>query len=457
MKTTLTRESPTTVRLEIEATEEDLAPATDRAFAKLSRDIKVPWFRKGHVPAKIIEARLGKAAVREVALQEAIPLLYAQAVVSEELEPVAPPKIEVTSPDDAAGIALDVTIEVRPEITLPDYNHLPVNKPPATVTDDEVEDQLVRMQDRFATLETVPRAASSGDYILMNLRTYQHDTTIEAATGSDILYELGAGGFTPDLDANLEGKKAGDIVKFNTTLPEGPGEFAGQEVSCEALVKEVRVKQLPVLDDEFAKTASEFDTLDELRGDLRTKLSEIKRAGVEGQVRDRVLESLVGLSDFEVPNALIEEEYSFRLQRFADQLRAAGMTVDDYLQQTGQEESQVEQDLRVQSERNVRAQLLLEEIGKAEKLEASDAEVATEIARHAQALRADAAELRKQLESKGRLGALAGDIIRRKALDFVVGKADVTYEDARDAETAHEVPHDVEATGSGQTETPSHG
>jgi trigger factor len=444
MKTTLTRESATTVRLAIEATEEDLAPATDRAFKKLGREIKVPGFRKGHVPAKVIEARLGRQAIREVALQEAIPLLYAQAVVEEQLEPVAPPKIEVTSPDDAAGISMDVTIEVRPEIALPDYAGIAVNRPPATVTDEEVEDQLQRLRERFAQLETVSRNAVKGDYVLMNLRTYRHDTTIEQATGSDLLYELGSGGLTPDLDANLEGKRAGEIVKFNTTLPEGQGEYAGQEVSCEVLVKEVRAKQLPDLDDELAKTASEFDTLDELRNDVREKLGAIKRSAVDGEVRNRVLETLVNAAEFEVPNALVEEEYTFRLQRFSEQLRAAGLSVDDYLQQTEQTEEQVESDLRVQAERNVRAQLLLEELGKKEGLTASDAELDEEIARHAAALNAEAAELRKQLESKGRLGALAGDIIRRKALDFVVERADVTYEDSNEA------PEEAEAR---QTET----
>ena len=429
MKTTLTRESPTTVRLSIEATEEDLAPATTRAFAKLGREVKVPGFRKGHVPAKVIEARLGKAAVREVALQEAIPQLYAQAVVDEKLEPIAPPRIEVTN-DDGDGLALDVMIEVRPEIALPDTEGIVVSRPSSQVTDDEVTDQLERMQDRFATLETVPRQAHAGDYVLMNLRTYVNETTIDAASGTDLLYEVGSGGFVAELDPNLEGKQAGDVIQFNTTLPEGAGgDYAGKEVSCQVLVKEVRVKKLAALDDEFATTASEFDTLDELKADLREKLGAIKAASAEAEVRNRVLETLVDSANFEVPAALVDEEYGYRVQRFAEQVRAAGMTIDEYLKQTDQTEEKVESDIRTQAERNVRAQLLLEEIGKAQGFEVSGDEIEQEISRHAQALRTDADELRKQLESKGRVGALAGDIIRRKALDFVVQQADVRYED----------------------------
>jgi trigger factor len=436
MKTTLTRESPTTVRLSIEATEEDLAPATTRAFAKLGREIKVPGFRKGHVPARVIEARLGKAAVREVALQEAIPQLYAQAVVDEDIAPVAPPRIEVAS-DGEQGVVLDVTIEIRPEIELPDTAGIVVNRPSARVSDQEVEQQLERMQERFATLETVPRQAHAGDYALMNLRTYINDQTVEAASGSDLLYEVGSGGFVAELDANLDGKQAGDVIQFNTTLPEAAGgEYAGKEVSCQVLVKEVRVKKLPPLDDEFAKTASEFDTLDGLRADLREKLGAIKEASAEGEVRARVLETLVDSAHFEVPSALVDEEFSFRLQRFGEQVRAAGMTIDQYLTQTDQTEEKVESDLRAQAERNVRAQLLLEEIGKAQGLQASDAEVEEEIGRHAEALRTEADDLRKQLQSKGRVSALAGDIIRRKALDFVVAQADVRYEDPEEQAAA---------------------
>jgi trigger factor len=195
------------------------------------------------------------------------------------------------------------------------------------------------------------------------------------------------------------------------------------------LVKEVRVKNLPAIDDEFATTASEFDTLDELKSDLREKLGAIKGASAEAEVRNRVLETLVDSANFELPSALVDEEYAYRVQRFAEQVRAAGMTIDEYLKQTDQTEEKVESDIRTQAERNVRAQLLLEEIGKAQGFEVSADEIEQEIARHAQALRTDADELRKQLESKGRVGALAGDIIRRKALDFVVQQADVRYED----------------------------
>lgn len=446
MKTTLIRESSTIVRLTVEASEDELAPATDRAFRRLAAEMKVPGFRKGKVPPKVIEARLGREAVREAALREAIPMLYAQAVVEENVDPISSPQIEVTSGAEDGGITFDAMIEVRPAISLPEYTGLVVSRPSSGVADTEVEEQLKRLQERFASLDTVPRGASKGDYVLMNLRTYVHDKTIEGATGSDLLYEVGSGGFAPELDAQLEGRRAGEIVKFNTTMPaEAGGEQAGREVSCEVLVKEVRVKVLPSLDDEFAKTASEYDTLDELRADLREKITELKRVVADGEVRSRVLETLVTAADFEVPSSLIEEEFAFRLQRFSDQLRSAGVEVDEYLQQTGQSEEQVEGDLRVQAERNVKAQLLLEEIGKAERLEASDEEVADEIRRHSEALRAEADELRKQLESKGRLDALRGDIIRRKALDFVTERADIKFED----------PTDAPGAGMRQSEQPS--
>ncbi len=436
MKTTLAREGSTTIRLSVEATAEEIAPATDVAFRKLAREVNVPGFRKGKAPRQVLAARLGKEAVREAALQEAIPMLYAQAVVEEHLEPVAPPKIEVTSADGDEGVSFEALLEVRPEIRLPDYAGVVVSKPSSAATGEEIDEQLKRMQDRFATLETVSRPATGGSYVLMNLTSTIHGEAIEAATGTDLLIEVGSGAFVPQLDEKLEGAKAGDVLKFNAVLPEGIGEHGGREVSCQVLVKEVRAKILPTIDDEFAKTASEYDTLDELREDLRKRLAQIKAATADAEVRSRVLETLVDTTDFDVPESLVEEEFAFRLQRFSDRLRTSGIGVDDYLSGTEQSEDQVEGDLRKQAERNIRAQLLLDEIGKAEKLEAGEDELNDEIRRHAEALRGDPEEIRERLVSRGRLGALRGDIIRRKALDLIVDRADIRYEDSREIETA---------------------
>jgi trigger factor len=429
MKSTVSQESPTKVRISIEASPEEVAPAVDRAFRKLANEVKVPGFRKGKVPRKVLEARLGADEIKEATIREVVPELFRRAMTESDVSPLTLPEIEVTSYEDGGPLAFDAVVEVRPEITLPDFSTIFVERQSADVTDEETNDQLERLRERFATLETVARPGRRGDYALIDLKGYQHDQQIDEASATDLLYEIGSGRFVPELDQELDGSRQGDILKFNATLPPTyPGEYGGKEITFQVLVKEIRQKNLPALDDEFAKTASEFDTLEELRSDLRSKMGEIKRISTEADTRNRILEKVVAETGLVVPEALAADEMSYRLSRFADQLRTSGISIQQYMESTGQSEEDIEGDLRAQAERNVSAQLILEEVGKREGLSASDDEVAAELADHAKSLGKEPEELRTQLESAGRMGALSADIIRRKALDLIVSKADIKDE-----------------------------
>jgi trigger factor len=431
MKTSLTRDSASKVRVQVEATSEEVEPAVERAVRSLSNQVKVPGFRKGHVPRKVLETRLGPEALREAVLREAIPELLAKAAEEETLAPIAPPSVEVTSYDLGSALSFEATVEVRPEIDLPDFTMLSTTRPSAKATPEEVEDQLKRMQDRFATLETVERPARTGDYLLVDLHTTLHGKEIADLSGNDHLYELGSAWPVEELDQELTGKRTGDIVKFNATIPERlGGEHGGKEVTFQVLVKEVREKKLPAIDDEFAKTASEFETLDELRADLAARIEKVKAVQADAEVRNRILEQVLDDVEVEPPDSLVESEMAYRLQRFDEQLRAAGMTLDQYIKSQGMAEDQIESDLRRQAERNVRAQLILEEIGRREGFQVSEDELREEVRYHAESMRADPAELAKELGERGRLMALAGDIIRRKALNLLVEKAEVKEEDS---------------------------
>jgi trigger factor len=428
MKTTVNQEGPTKVRISVEATPDEVAPALDRAFERLAGEVKVPGFRKGKVPRKVLEARLDPDQIRQVALEEAVPILWRQAITENEVKPITLPEIDVKSYDDA-GLTFEALFEVRPEINLPDFSQIRVDRPSATVTDEELEEQLKRLQERFATLETVAHPARASDFALIDLKGYRNDKEVPEASATDLLYEVGTERFVPELDKELEGKRQGDILKFNATLPESyPGEFSGQEISFQVLVKEIRQKNLPALDDEFAKSASEFDTLDELRADLRTRIEELKRVSADAEVRNRLLEKLIEEASVPVPDALVNDELSYRVARFSDQLRQAGVTIDQYLERTGQSEEQITDDLKGQAERNVAAQLILDEVGRREELEASEEDLQAELLTHAQAMQKKPEELREDLASSGRLGALAADIIRRKALDLIVDRAEVKEE-----------------------------
>jgi trigger factor len=431
MRTAVTPEGPTRVRIQVEASAEELVPAVERAVRRLAREVKVPGFRPGRAPRPVLESRLGSGEIRAAALREALPDLYRRALEETGVEPLAPPEIEVKDYDETTGLRFEAVVEVRPEIRLPDLSTLSVERPSVAVTDEEVTEQLERLRDRFATLQPVARPGRRGDFALIDLKGYVHDREVPEATATDLLYEIGSERFVPALDAELEGARQGDILKFNATLPPTfPGEHAGKEIAFQVLVKDVREKVLPALDDEFARTASEFETLEELRADLRARIGEAKRLAADAEVRRRLLERLVAEAGVAVPDALLEEELSYRAARFGDTLRRAGLTLEQYAEGTGRSDAEIEADLRAQAERNVAAQLVLEEIGRREGLAASEEEVAEELERHARTLGRDPAELRARLASAGRLGALAADIIRRKALDLVVERADITDADA---------------------------
>ena len=434
MKTTLTRQSPSKVRVEIIATPDEVAPSIERAVRKLSGEVKIPGFRKGHVPRKVLETRLGSDVLREATLREAVPELLAKAVESETLSPIAPPEVEVTSYELDSDLSIDATVEVRPEIELPDFALLAATRRSSKPTPQEIDEQLGRMQERFSTLETIERPARRGDFALIDIHTTTTlGTEIKELSGTDQLYEVGSGFPVVEMDQELDGRRSGDIANFSATLPEQLElEQKGSQVTFRVLVKEVRQKVLPPIDDEFARTASEFETLDELRADLAERIEKVKAAQSDADVRNTILEQVLDDTEVEPPESLVQEEMAYRLRRFEESLRASGLTLDQYMNAQNMSEDKIEADLRSQSERNVRAQLILEEVGRMENFTVGEEELREEIRYQAEAMRADPAEIAKQLKDRGRLMALAGDIIRRKALSHLVSKAEVKDEDQAD-------------------------
>lgn len=439
METTLTRESASKVRLTVSATSAEVAPAIERAVKQLSHEVKIPGFRKGHVPRQVLETRIGTDALREATLREAIPELVAKALEEHTLSPIVTPKVDVTSYDYGADLAFDAEVEVRPEIDLPDFALLSVTRANSTPSDEEIDAQLERVRERYATLETVDRAAILGDYALADFHTSIDGTENEEMSGADQMYEIGSAWPLEQLDTELAGAKAGDILEFTATLPETVGSHAGKEGTFRILVKEVRQKVLPPLDDEFAKTATEFETLDEVRADLSERIEKVKAVQADADVRNKVLEQVLDDVEVEVPESLVINEMAFRLERFEEQLKQAGMDLERYLAAQDFTEEQIEADLRRQAERNVRAQLILEEIGRRESFQVSEDELREEVRYHAETMRTDPAVLAKQLQDRGRLLSLAGDIIRRKALNLLVEKADIKQESGTPAED-HDEP-----------------
>lgn len=412
------------VKLRVEAPEASLKPALDAVYRRWAGEIKVSGFRKGKVPRQIIDARVGPEVIREEALRDALPDLYRDALEAEGLEAIAPPEIEVLEFDAGAPLLFEAIVDVRPEVAIPDLASISIDAPPSDVTDEEVDEQLDRLRDQFAELEPVGREARRGDFVLIDLKGYRNDEPVEGASVPDYLYEVGSRTGPPKLDEELEGARPGSILKFNDSPP--AGELAGQEISFTVLVKEVKVKRLPPLDDELAKTMGEFDTLDELRDDIRGRLAPIKRSMVHEEIANRALAALVDASDLEPPPKLVDEELEHRFEHFEEDLKRAGLTMDEYTERANITDLEVRRDMRLQVERSVKAELLLEEIARTQSFDVTEEDIGREIAVLAHRSGRDAKEVAEQVVSAGRLGSLAADIMRRKASEYVVEAINVT-------------------------------
>ncbi|HVF53902.1 MAG TPA: trigger factor [Actinomycetota bacterium] len=435
MQTTVETIDKERVKLRVEVPEESLAPALAAAYKKWSQDIKVPGFRKGKVPRQIIDSRVGPEVIREEALRDALPDLYREALDAESIEAIAPPEIEVVTFEEGSPIVFEATVDVRPEVVVPDLPSINVDVPSAEVTDSDINDQLERLRERFAELEPIGREARRGDVVLMDLNGYRNGELVEGGSAPDFLYEVGSHTGPPKLDEELEGARPGAILKFNDTLPHGSGELAGEEVSFTVLVKEVKAKKLPALDDEFAKTVGELDSLDELKAQISERLAEVKRSFVEEQIRVRSLDALVAASDLEPPGKLVDDEFEHRLHHFEHELQGAGIAMDDYAREANVTELEIRRDIREQAARSVKGELLLEEIARGQEFGVTEEDFGREIALAAARTGRDAKEVAEQVVSGGRLGALAADIMRRKALDFVVESVNLIGREAEEPQT----------------------
>jgi trigger factor len=428
MKTIVERESPTKVRLLVEIDPAEVERLTSDTVRRLSQELKVPGFRKGKVPRQILESRMGREAIRQKMLEDSLPRLYTDAARSESLRPVATPDLEVTD-FEGDSLSFTATVEVRPEVELPNYNAIEVERPSTAATREEIDDRLEVLRNRFATLEPVGRNAQAGDHVLVDVRGTRHDEKIEEASASDLLYEVGSGTIVPQLDEELTGKRAGDIIKFNAVLPERmSATHGGQEVTLTVIVKEVNAKRLPELNDDFAKTASEFDTLDELEGEIRARIEEYKGVQADREIRNRVLDELLDMTDIPVPASLIQAETEARMSALLRDVSQHGMTLDDYLSVVNMTREGLEEAQRRAAERSIGADFLLDEIAKAEGMSVTRGEVDGEIERLAARAGRTPDELRREIVQQGRVEALAGDILRRKVLNYLVDHAKITDE-----------------------------
>jgi trigger factor len=430
LKTQVDEVGKNKVKLTVEVPNEDVEKILSQTYKRLAAEVKVPGFRPGKAPRAVIDQRLGRDFVRSEALKDLLPDLYAQAVRTEDIDVVAPPDIDVTAFEEGSDLTFEAVVETRPEAILKTYTGLAATKPPAEVSDSDVDEQIERLRERFASLEVTERPLQGSDYAQIDLTTYRHDETIDELTFKDVLVEVGAEMFIPELDAELLGKRKGDILKITATLPERFADRAGWQVGMQILVKETKTRKLPSLDDEFAKTVSEFDTLDELRADIRTRLTEAVETQAEQALKQNVLDAFVTEGvEIDLPEGMVSLEVDGLVSNLAQLLAAQGATLRQYMDAQNLDADALRNQFREQAERSLSARLGLDAVAVAEALAVSDDDRRSELDRLASRTGRTADDLQKLIDDREDWKSVDGDILRAKALDLLVQRADVTVKD----------------------------
>ncbi|MDT4961449.1 MAG: trigger factor [Pseudonocardiales bacterium] len=426
MKSTVETLSPTRVRLAVEVPFEELKPSLDAAYKKIGAQVKVPGFRPGKVPARVIDQRVGRATVLEEAINDALPRVYSKAARDAEIRPLGQPEIDVTNLDDGQSLSFTAEVDIRPEINLPELDGLAVTVPDVAVSDDEVDEQLSGLRDRFGTLKGVERPVQSGDYVSLDLLAMAGGVEVEGGSATGLSYEVGTGDLIDGLDDALVGKSVGDSATFTSTLQQG--DQAGAEAEITATVNSVKEKELPAIDDEFAQLASEFDTVDELKDDLRTKLGRVKAFEQGSQARDNVLEKLMETVEFPLPESAVKAEIDFREHEIVHSLGHDDAMLDRYLGTQGKTRDEFNAELREGAEKSVRGQLLLDAIADKNDVQIGDAELTEYLIREAARYEMPPQEFANQIVQAGNLPDLIAGVRRSKALAGVLESAVITDE-----------------------------
>jgi len=415
---------PTRAKLTVEVPFEELKPSLDKAYKTIAQQINVPGFRRGKVPPMVIDRQVGRGAVLEQAINEVVPQKYVEALQSHDLQPLAQPEIEVTRMDDNEAIEFVAEVDVRPEIEVPDWKGLTAEVEDAEVSDDDVAEQVDALRERFGTLSDVERAVADGDFVVIDLVATQDGQPVEGAEVSGMSYRVGRGGMIEGLDEALAGMNAGEEKVFASQLV--GGDLVGEEVQVQVKVSQVQEQQLPDFDDEFAQLASEFDTAEELRDDVRTRLGNGKRLEQAAAARDAVLEKLLDRVEVPLPDQLVADELNERRQGMEQQLMYAGVTLEKYLEDEGQTQEEFEADLERRVRDAVAAQFVLDEIAQELELGVDQNELTQHMVRRAQQSGQDPQEFANHMFEHNHIPELVAEIRRGKALAEIVETATVT-------------------------------
>ncbi|WP_185992613.1 trigger factor [Janibacter cremeus] len=410
MKSAVENLSPTRVKLTVEVPSEELQPHVDAALKSIGDQIQVPGFRKGKVPARIIEQRVGKGAVIQEAVNEALPEFFGKAVDETEIDPIGQPEVDITEVPmtDEENLKFTVEVDVRPEVVLPDYDGLQIQVDNLEVTDADVQEKLTELRERFGTLVGVDRTAENGDFVSIDLRAEAAGEEVDSVEG--VSYEVGSGNMLEGIDEALLGMSKGETKNFSAPL--AGGDQAGTVADCTVTVQSVKVRELPEVDDEFAQMASEFDTAAELREDVAKQAEQAKKFEQGIQARDKVLEHLLENTDIAIPEGIVETEVHNHLE-----------------QESRLEDDEHRAEVDEQTRKALKTQFLLDAIGKAEEVEVGQPELIEYLMMQAQQYGMEPNQFAQMLDQQGQVEGMVGEVARRKALAAALDKATIVDAD----------------------------
>jgi trigger factor len=409
--------------LTIEVDETQVSSAIDQAFTKVVKQVNLPGFRKGKVPRKIFEARFGVESLYQDALDIILPEAYSAAVVETGISPVDRPEVDVEQMEKGQPLIFKATVTVKPEVQLGDYKGLTVEDKDFTVTDEKIADELKTMQERGAELVVVEDGEiQSGDYAIIDFEGFVDGEAFEGGQADNYQLEVGSGTFIPGFEDQVIGLKQGEEKDVEVTFPEEyhATELAGKLAVFKVKVNEIKRKNLPELDDEFAKDVSEFDTLDELKADLRNKLEEKAKEEAENFKKESLIEQASANATIDIPEVMVEHEVNHMMNDFAERLQQQGMNLELYYQFTGLDEEKLREQFQGDAEKRVRTTLTLEAIGEQENVEVSEEDINQELKTLSEQYNRPEEELRKIFEARDDFESLKNDIRIRKTIDLLV-------------------------------------
>ena len=422
-------------KLTIEVSAEDLDKAMEKAYQKQKSRISLPGFRKGKAPRKMIESMYGKGVFMEDAVNSLVPQEYTKALGECDLEIVSQPEINVTQMEPGKALIFTADVAVKPEVTLGDYKGVEVPKSEITVTDEEVDAEVKKEQDKNArTVAVEDRAAANGDITTIDFEGFVDGVAFEGGKGTDYALTLGSGTFIPGFEDQLVGANTGDHVEVKVTFPEEyqAKELAGKEAVFQCDVKKIETKEVPELDDEFAKDVSEFDTLAEYKEDVKKKLTEKKEKEARTAKENAAVDKAIENAQMDIPELMTKTECRQMMDDFSRRMQQQGLSMDQYFQFTGQSMDKMMEDMKPQALKRIQTRLVLEKVAEAENIQPSEEEITEEIQKMADAYKMEADKIREAIGESG-LEQMKKDMAVQKAVT-VIADAAVEVEKAADAE-----------------------